>query len=119
MKFKRFLLKENTDHLHEKIGDLLNAVDSLHEDAPNLGNRQIIRSITGIVGQIRQILHDSWLDENRATLRELQKIGVALMKSIDSNEDLREAIGTASQILHTILRKSKKPINDIGSNEID
>lgn len=115
MHFKDFVLSEANNYLAQKVGDVLSALQSLSSDASNLGNRQLIRAAQGIVKQIRRILHDSWPDEEQATLRLLQKIGVALMRGIDSNEDMRQILATAVQSLEK--GSGDKPLNDLGSPE--
>ncbi len=117
MHFKDFLINENKYYLGQKAGDLLTAVQSLGEDAPNLGNRALIRAAQGIINQIRRILHSRWDDEDLKYLKILQKIGVALCKSIDEKEDMAEVISSIQGELEEMINKMEVPVNNIGSEE--
>ena len=116
MRFGDYLLNEERGYLATKIGDVLNALQSLSQDADNLGNRHLIRASTGIVNQIRRILHDSWTDSEKKTLKTLQKVAVALMRGIDSNENMREVISTAVQVLDKTASDIGAPLNNLGSD---
>jgi len=116
-KFKEFLICENKFYLGQKAGDLLTAVQSLRDDAPQIGNRAMIRAAQGIVNQIRRILHGRWDDEDVKYLKQLQKIGVAIAKAIDSKENMDEVIASASQELEELLDKLEVPVNALGSEE--
>ena len=115
MGFRHYILNESKSHLSQKMGDILAATQALSEDAPQLGNRQLIRAAQGIVNQIRRILHDSWPDETLTTLKMLQKVGVALMRAIDSNADMRATLASAVQVMEKGSDHLKEPINNIGS----
>jgi len=117
MYFKDFLISENKYYLAQKAGDLLTAVQSLGEDAPNLGNKALIRAAQGIINQIRRIVHSRWDDEDLKYLKVLQKIGVALCKSIDEKEDMAEVIASVQSELEEMLNKMEVPINSVGSEE--
>lgn len=117
MYFKNFLLNENKYYLGQKAGDLLTAIQSLGEDASNLGNRALLRATQGIINQIRKILHGNWGDEDLKYLKGLQKIGVALCKAIDDKEDIAEVIASVQGELESILGDMEVPINQIGSEE--
>lgn len=114
MRFWDFIITEDRRYLGQQLGDILSALQSLASDADNLGNRQLIRGTQGIVSQIRRILHDSWPDSEEHTLKTLQKVGVALAKGIDTNEDLRQVIATSVQILQKSATDLGAPINDLG-----
>ena len=115
MRFKDFILRENKFYLGQKTGDLLTAIQSLGEDAPNLGNRSLIRATQGLVNQIRRILHGRWDDEDLKYLKTLQKIGVALCKAIDEKEDLSEIISSVQDELEDMIGKMEVPVNSVGS----
>lgn len=126
-RFKNFLmnenkkiLNENMHYLSQQVGDILSSLQSLLDDSDGLGNRQIIRAAQSIVNQIRRILSDKWEDESNKILKNLQKIGVAIMKSIDEKEDLRQTISSAVKLLEKNTEKTKEPLNNLGSsNNID
>ncbi len=115
--FKSFLLNENKYYLSQKIGDLLTALQGLSEDAPNLGNRALIRAAQGIVNQIRRILHGRWDDEDVNFLKTLQKIGVAICKAIDTKDDIATVVASCSAELEKISGESGEPVNDLASDQ--
>lgn len=117
MNFKSFLVNENKYYLAQKSGDLLSAVQELGEDAPNLGNRALIRITQGVINQIRRILHGRWDDEDAQYLKTLQKIGVALCKAIDEKEDIAEVVASAQQELEKMMDDMEVPINSVGGEE--
>lgn len=117
IKFKNFLINENKYYLGQKVGDLLTALQSLSEDAPNLGNRALIRSSQGIVNQIRRILHGRWEDEDVNSLKELQKVGVALCKAIDTKDDIAAVVASSVDILEKITQDMEVPVNDLASDQ--
>lgn len=113
MQFRQYLLTEETNYLAQKIGDILSATQSLAQDASNLGTRQLVKSSQRIVDQIRKILHDSWSDKEERALKELQKVGVAISKAIDSNGDLEEILNTSVEVLQNATEELKSPINNL------
>lgn len=117
MDFKDFILNENENFLMQRVGDILSSLQSVLDDAEGLGNRQIIKVSQTIVNQIRIILNDYWPDEQKPILLALQKVGVALMKSIDGSEDMRQTIASAVKVLEAAVGKEDEPINDLGSQQ--
>ncbi len=117
MRFKEFLFNENKYYLGQKTGDLLTAVQSLGEDAPNLGNRALIRAVQGVINQIRRILHGRWDDGDVKFLKVLQKIGVALCKAIDEKDDIPTVISSVTSELEEMLNKMEVPVNNLVSEE--
>jgi len=96
---------------------LLTAVQSLGEDAPNLGNRAMIRAVQGVINQIRRILHGRWDDGDIKYLKVLQKIGVALCKAIDEKEDIATVVSSVTSELEGMLDKMEVPVNNLASEE--
>ena len=117
MEFKEFIINENEDYLMQRVGDILSALQSVLDDAESLGNRHLVKISQTVVNQIRVILNDYWPDEQRPTLLALQKVGVALMKSIDGSEDMRETIASAVKVLESAVGKQNAPLNDLGSQQ--
>ena len=115
--FKDFLLREAAHYLGQKSGDVLNALQNLRDDAATMGNRSLIRACQGIVNQIRRILHGHWENEDVQYLKKLQKIGVAMMKAIDENEDMQEIIASAVAEMEGMLDKLQTPINSLGTED--
>ena len=81
-KFKQFLINEQSSYLGKRVGDVLTAMQDTQDHLPNLGARHLTKIAEDIVNQIRKILHGSWSPKNQNELKELQKIGVAIMKTI-------------------------------------
>ena len=110
MEFKQFILNENKVYLGEKIGDILSALHNLKEVSPNLGNKQISNMAEKIVNQIRRILHSDWPGDKKSLLS-LQKIGTAIMKSIEEKQDLPETIEGATQEMEKLSSDLGVPVN--------
>ncbi len=113
--FRLFLLNEERVYLSTKIGDILTALQELNKDAPNMGKRHLMRLIKNIVRQIRRILHSSWTFEEQQYLKVLQKVGVALMKGLDTNEDLPELVSSAVSEVESLSEKMGEPINNLAA----
>jgi hypothetical protein len=115
--FKYYLLSESKHYLGQRSGDILTALQNLQEDAPGMGQRALLRASQGIVNQIRRILHGRWDEEDVQYLKRLQKIGVAIMKAIDENEDIKEVISSAVAEMEGMLNKLQMPINSLGTED--
>jgi hypothetical protein len=86
-RFKTYLLNEEKSHLGQRVGNVLTAVQELQNDIGGMGIRQTSRSCQEIVNQLRKILHGSWTAKQTPHLKDVQKIAVALMKTIDEKGD--------------------------------
>jgi hypothetical protein len=115
--FKNFLINENKYYLGQKVGDILSALQSLSEDAPNLGNRALIRASQGIINQIRRVVHGRWDDEDLNSLKSLQKVGVAICKAIDEKSDMSGILAGAVAVIEKITQDSEVPVNDLASDQ--
>jgi hypothetical protein len=115
MRFKEFLLIEQRAYLGQKVGDILTATQELRDDSKNMGSRDLTRFSEKIVNQIRRILHSQWPREEKKHLIHLQKIGVALMKSIEDKEDMPNVISSAAGELEKLSGKLGVPIHKITS----
>lgn len=111
--FKNFLLNEEKAYLGHRVSDVLTVVHDLEEDLPGMATRHITKVAEDIVNQIRKILHGQWSPKYTKDLKQLQKIGVALMKAIDEKGDLKTLIPTISQSLEDISGKLGIKTNDI------
>ena len=111
--FKGHLLYETKSYLGQKVGDILTAMQSLNDDAPNMGTRQLLSAAKGVAAQIKRILHDTWPDSETATLKTLQRIGVALMKSIDENQPIGDVLSASVQELQQASEDLGVPVNDL------
>lgn len=117
MRFKEFVLLEQKQYLGQKVGDILTAAQELNDDAKNMGSRDLSRFSERIVNQIRRLLHNNWSKENQLYLKELQKIGVALMKAIKEKGDLEQTVAGVTGALESLVSKIGAPINKIASPE--
>lgn len=113
MEFKDFLINEEKSYLSHRIGDVLTALHDLDGDLDNLGSRQLNRMAEAIVNQIRRILHSQWSDKQIKTLKNLQKIGVGIMRAIDEKGDIKAVIKSATQELEGLSGKMGEPVSDV------
>lgn len=103
--FKSYLLNEEKNYLGHRVGDILTSTQDLQNDMPNMGERHLTRVAETIVNQIRKILHSQWSVKNQQHLKQLQKIAVAVQKTIDDKGDLREIIPAATKALQSLSGK--------------
>lgn len=119
MNFREYLLNESEDFLAQRIGDILTAVQELAEGGKQIGARQLVRNTEVVVAQIRKILHNSWPRAHQKHLKRLQKVGVALMKTIDEKGDLPEMLMAAQAELQKVTERLGKPVHHLGTPEED
>lgn len=117
IRFKQFILNESQAYLGQKVGDILTAVQELRDDANNMGARDLTRFSERIVNQIRRILHSTWPREEKKHLLVLQKIGVALMKSIEEKDDLPGTISGAASALEDLVADLGVPIHKLATTD--
>jgi hypothetical protein len=117
MRFKQFLLNEQQAYLGQKVGDILTAVHELRDDAKNMGARDLTRFSQRIVNQIRRVLHSHWPREEKKHLLGLQKVGVAIMKSIEEKDDLGETIAGTASVLEKLVKDLGVPIHKLASTD--
>jgi|SRR6185437_15697770 len=115
--FKQFLLLEQEEFLAQKIGDVLTALQSLADDSPHMGNRQLVKLSEKIVEQMRKILENRWSRDEESYLRGVQKAAVALAKACDTNQNMPEVIAGAKTELESIQKKLGAPVNNLGNIE--
>lgn len=113
--FRKFLVTEEKVYLGQRIGDILTAMQQLKEDSPNMGKRHLIRVVTNIVKQIRRVLHSSWTFEEERYLKDMQRVGVALMKGLDDNEDLVQLITNCVASMEKLSDVIDTPINNLAT----
>ena len=117
MRFKQFILNETNAYFGQKVGDILTASQELSDDSKNMGTRDLIRFSERIVNQIRRILHSNWPKEEKKHLLTLQKVAVALMKSIEDKDDLPGTIAGSVSMLEKLVGKLGVPINKLGTDD--
>jgi hypothetical protein len=115
MNFKTFLITENKEYLGQKVGDLLSALQDLEQNLASTGTRDAASQADLIVSQIRRVLHSDWDKSNRQSLAVLQKVAVALTKSIEEEGDVREIIPIAARELEGMLQKMGVPANKLAA----
>jgi hypothetical protein len=113
LSFKQFLLNEDKAYLNHQIGDVLTAMQDLESDMGGMGLRHIAKVAEDIVDEIRKILHSTWGPKVRGHLEELQKIGVALMKSVEEKDTLKEDIPMLIQNLQALAGKIGGKTNNL------
>lgn len=120
MRFKEFILQEQTNYLSEKIGAVLTDAQRLREEAPNMGPRDLTRFSERIVKKIRGILHSSWPEATKKYLQQLSKIGANIMFAIDSSrkttspKDLPSIISAVTNNLEKLVADMGTPVNKLG-----
>lgn len=117
MKFRDFLLNENTAYLSQKVSDILDALQDLTDNSGGMGTRHLIKNAEIVVNQIRKVLHTHWPKRDEQTLRSLQKVGVAILKSIDQKSDLEAVLQGCVEELQGTLSNLDMPINRLASPE--
>jgi len=117
-KFKVFLFNEEKSYLGRKVAGVLTPMQELQDDMQNMGARHLIRTAEKLVNDIRKILHGHWEQQQQKHLKELQKIGVAIQKTIDEKGDLREIIPSATQSLQTLSGKLGVKVNNLQGPEM-
>ena len=118
-RLRDFLVTEERQFLGARIGDILGAMQKLREESPNIGKRHLMRLIRENVSQIRRLLHSNWTYDEQPYLKELQKIGVALMKGLDNNQELPALVSSCTAILEKMTEKLGEPTNNIASPSDD
>jgi len=113
--FKNFLLNENKYYLGQRIGDILTAVQDLQQNSEGMGSRQVLANSQRIVDQIRSVLHSNWSKNETKHLKDLQKVGVALARSIEEKDDLEQILPSIANELEEVVSKMGVPVNSLGS----
>ena len=104
-KFKVFLLNEEKSFLGKKVAGVLTPMQELQDDMENMGARHLTRVAEKLVNDIRKILHGHWELQQQQYLKDLQKIAVAIQKTIEDKGDLRDIIPAATQSLQDLSGK--------------
>jgi hypothetical protein len=115
--FKMFILNEARAYLGIRLGDILNAVQDLDQNAKSMGTRQMVKNAEGIVNQIRRILHTHWDKSEEDSLKKLQKVGVALARAIEEKDDLEGMLKSAKGELEELAADLGQPVGELGKPE--
>jgi hypothetical protein len=105
MEFKSFLIESKRNYLADKVSQILSDAQELTSAGKQLGARNLIDYSTELVGKIRTLIHSSFPRSDRKFLISLQKVGVAIMKSIDEKGDLNQTLVDAIAELEKIQEK--------------
>lgn len=116
---KDFLLNEEKEYFGQKVATVLNAVQELGGEAPQMGARHLTRLVLTVVNQIRQIIHNEWSMRQREYLEKLQKIGVALMKAVDEKGDLAQVLQASGDELQQVMQDLGVPMNQMGADLVN
>jgi len=116
MKFKDYLLNEDETFLTERVGDIMNALQDLIDNAEGMGARQLADASGTIVNQIRGVLHTHWSKEEAEMLPALQKVGVAIMKAVEEKDELPGILSSALSELSQAV-EGKGPVNQLAAPE--
>ena len=118
-KFKFFLLNEEKSYLGRKVANVLTPMQELQDDMENMGARHLVRVAEKLVNEIRKILHGHWEQQQQQYLKDLQKIAVAIQKTIEEKGDLREIIPAATQAMQTLSGKLGVKVNNLEAPELE
>lgn len=118
-RFRLFLLNEQKSYLGRRIANVLTPMQELQDDMQNMGARHLTRVAEKLVNEIRKILHSHWEQKHQTHLKELQRVAVAIQKTIEDRGDLREMIPTAAQALQDLSGKLGVKVNNLQSPEMD
>lgn len=116
---KNFLLNEENEYFGHRVGAVLNAVQDLSGESPQMGTRHLTRLVLTVVNQIRQILRNEWSMRQREHMERLQKVGVALMKAIDEKGDLGQTLKASGDELQQVMQDLGVPMNQLGSDLVN
>jgi pyruvate/2-oxoglutarate dehydrogenase complex dihydrolipoamide acyltransferase (E2) component len=116
--FGNFLLNEERGHLGHQINDVLTGMQDLQNDMENMGTRHLNRLADQVVNQIRKILHGEWAARNHQHLEDLQKIAVAIKKTIEEKGDLKEVLPAAVQAAQKLAGELGVKVNDLDAPEM-
>lgn len=117
-RFSNFLINEEKSYLGHRVGDVLVSLQDLQGDLENMGTRQLSRYAEEVVNQIRKILHSRWSPKYQNQLKELQKIGVAIQKTIDERGDLKQLLPAAVKSLESLSGRLGVKINNLKAPEV-
>ncbi len=117
-RFKGYLINEDKKYLGKKVAGVLTPMQELQDDMQNMGARHLIRVAEKLVNEIRKILHGHWEQQQQQYLKDLQRIGVAIQRTIEDKGDLRDIIPAATQALQTLSGKLGVKVNDLEGPEM-
>jgi hypothetical protein len=117
LKFRYFLLNEDATYLASRMGDILNAIQDIQQNAQGMGAKQLVQNAERIVNQIRRVLHTNWGTDNLKLLKMLQRVGVAIKKTIEEKGDIQEILTNSANEMQDVLADMGLPLNSIGAEK--
>lgn len=117
-RFKDFLLNEQQNILSQKIGNVLSALQTLSDDISNLGSKDKNTYADRISSDIRTILRGNWPKEQVKFLATLQKVAVAMKKTINEKGSIEDLLPNVITELENILEKMGTPVNSLVPTEV-
>ena len=117
--FSMFLLNEDKAHLGHRVNDILTSMQDLLDDMDNMGTRHFNRLVDELVNEMRKVLHNQWSAQNQKYLEEIQKVAVALKKTLEDKGDLKEIFPAALQTLQGLAGKLGVKVNDMQAPEME
>ena len=83
----------------------------------SMGTRQQVKNAELIANQVRRILHSNWRDQEKEHLKDLQKIGVAILKAIEEKDDLKGILASAKSELENVSGGLGTPVQQLNKPE--
>ena len=114
-----YLLNEDKSHLGHRVNDILTSMQDLQDDMDNLGTRHFNRLVDELVNEIRKVLHGQWNSQNHGFLGDLQKVAVALKKTLEDKGDMKEIFPAAVQTMQGLAGKLGVKVNDMEAPEME
>lgn len=114
LNFKGFIIRETQEFLGKEIGRICSYLQSLSDDAKKIGAEKLVEYVKVAISDIKTIIGGHWLPEDLKFLLDLQKVGVALSKSLEENNDLYAVLQSSVSQLRDTLKKMGVPVNDLG-----
>ena len=111
--FRSFVLNENRAFLGKEIGNILTSLQEIQEEASKIGTKNLVRFTDKIVCQVRSLLGGHWSGDDIKFLKSMQKVGVALSKALEENDNLEQTIGSCISEIESTLKKMNVPVNNL------
>ena len=118
-RFSMYLINEDKSHLGHRINDILTSMQDLQDDMDNLGTRHFNRLVDELVNELRKVIHSQWSTQNHKHLEGIQKVAVALKKTLEDKGNMKEIFPAALQTLQSVAGKLGVKVNDMQAPEME
>ena len=117
--FKTYLTSNARDNFAGKLSSALESIHILINDIDNLKTKSAIDAAELIAFNLKAILKNNMFrsKEEKEYLKTIQKVVFAILKALDTNEELKPVLKASAQELQAILSKIGEPINSIAVEE--